>query len=242
MIDIHCHCLPALDDGPATFADAVALCDALVADGVHTAVATPHQLGRFTALTPPSSIHQAMATLRAQLDSRSIPLNLVLGADVRIHEDLVNLISTGQVLTFADAGQYLLLEMPHEVFIDATRMIQILADRGIHIVLSHPERYPWIRHHIAQILNWRSQYGLLLQVTAASLLGDFGPSVETVAWKLAENGLIDVVASDAHAATGPRRPRMSAARDLIARRLGEPVATAWFQTAPQALIGHARPL
>lgn len=238
MIDVHCHCLPALDDGPATLAAAVLLCEALVADGVQTVVATPHQLGRFSKTTEADSVRQAMDTLRAQLKSRSIPLDLVPGADVRIHEDLVNLISTGRVLTFADAGHYLLLELPHEVFIDAGRMIQTLSDRGIHIVLSHPERYPWIRHHIAQILDWRSKHRLLLQITAASLLGDFGPGVETVAWKLAEKGIVDLVASDAHAATGSRRPRMSAARELVMQRLGQQPATDWFKTTPAKVISR----
>jgi protein-tyrosine phosphatase len=242
VIDIHCHCLPALDDGPATLADSVLLCEALVADGVHTVVATPHQLGRYTGLTEPATVHGAIETLRAQLKSRSIPLELIAGGDVRIHEDLVALISSNKVLTLADARHYLLLEMPHEVFIDASRLIQTLADQGIRVILTHPERYHWLRHHIARILTWRNEHGVLLQVTAASLLGDFGPGVETIAWKLAEKGLIDMVASDAHAATGSRRPRMSAARDLVTQRLGQPFATDWFQTIPAKVIADPLPL
>ena len=45
-VDIHCHILPGVDDGPATEDDAVALCRALAADGITTVCATPHQLGR----------------------------------------------------------------------------------------------------------------------------------------------------------------------------------------------------
>ena len=47
FVDMHCHCLPCLDDGPASADEAVALCGLLVADNVRTVVATPHQLGRF---------------------------------------------------------------------------------------------------------------------------------------------------------------------------------------------------
>ena len=46
-VDAHCHCLPAIDDGPRTMADALELCRALAADGVTTVVATPHQLGAY---------------------------------------------------------------------------------------------------------------------------------------------------------------------------------------------------
>ena len=34
-VDIHCHCLPAIDDGPNTKYEALALCQLLVDDGVN---------------------------------------------------------------------------------------------------------------------------------------------------------------------------------------------------------------
>ena len=40
-MDVHCHCLPGLDDGPQTAEAALALCRALVADGVTAVCATP---------------------------------------------------------------------------------------------------------------------------------------------------------------------------------------------------------
>ena len=46
MVDVHCHILPGVDDGPATLEDSLALCRALLRDGVTTAIATPRQLGR----------------------------------------------------------------------------------------------------------------------------------------------------------------------------------------------------
>ena len=45
-VDVHCHCLPGLDDGPQTLADAISLCRQIVEDGITTVIATPHQLGR----------------------------------------------------------------------------------------------------------------------------------------------------------------------------------------------------
>ena len=44
-VDIHCHCLPGFDDGPATLEDAVALCQALTLDGITTVIATPAPTG-----------------------------------------------------------------------------------------------------------------------------------------------------------------------------------------------------
>jgi hypothetical protein len=66
-VDIHCHCLPGLDDGPATMSEALALCEALVADGITTVIATPHQLGRYDRLNSASQVREAVATLCAAI-------------------------------------------------------------------------------------------------------------------------------------------------------------------------------
>ena len=42
VIDLHCHLLPGIDDGPATLDESLALVVALAADGVRSAAATPH--------------------------------------------------------------------------------------------------------------------------------------------------------------------------------------------------------
>ena len=59
--DIHCHCLPGVDDGPATMLESVTLCRALAADGISTVVATPHQLGRFSEVNEAGHIRQAVS-------------------------------------------------------------------------------------------------------------------------------------------------------------------------------------
>ena len=42
MIDIHCHILPGLDDGPKTEEQAIKMCEIAQADGIKNIVATPH--------------------------------------------------------------------------------------------------------------------------------------------------------------------------------------------------------
>ena len=59
-VDIHCHCLPAVDDGPATMSEAIALCLALVDDMITTVIATPHQLGRFDGCNEAAQTREAV--------------------------------------------------------------------------------------------------------------------------------------------------------------------------------------
>ena len=93
-VDVHCHCLPGVDDGPATVGDALELCRALVDDGVTTAIATPHQLGRFDGRLTADEIRQAVLDLNAALRAREIPLAVVAGADVRVDERIPALLDT----------------------------------------------------------------------------------------------------------------------------------------------------
>src|SRR5690348_10527458 len=75
-VDIHCHCLPAIDDGPRNLAESIALCRLLVRDGFTDVVATPHQLGRWDGLNWAAEVRGAVADLQATLQRERIPLRL----------------------------------------------------------------------------------------------------------------------------------------------------------------------
>ena len=234
-VDIHCHCLPGLDDGPKTLPEAVALCRALVADGITTAVATPHQLGRYDRRNAGSEVREAVRQLRDALASEAVPLSVVPGADVRVDERLPALLDSGHVLTLADTGKYVLLELPHETFIEPLPLIRLLVARGVRPIVSHPERQEHVSKHPQLVVPWL-KHGALLQVTAGSLTGDFGATAERCAWELLNSAAVAFVASDAHGAV-KRPPRMTAAIDLIGRRLGKAAAGRLCVENPARVLG-----
>jgi protein-tyrosine phosphatase len=221
-VDVHCHCLPEIDDGPATLDDALDLCEALVDDGVTTVVCTPHQLGGYDRINTAASIRQAVADLSAVLAAERIPLELFPGADVRVDERLPRLLETDQVLTVADARRHLLLELPHELFVDPLSAIAALNERGIQSIMTHPERHRYLAPMPERIEAW-VEAGAVLQITAGSLLGEFGPSANKEAWRLVHAGLVSLVATDAHHAQR-RPPQMSAALAALAQELGRDAA------------------
>jgi protein-tyrosine phosphatase len=238
-VDIHCHCLPGVDDGPKTGLDAVALCRALVADGITTAVATPHQLGRYDRRNAGGEVRQAVADLNAVLAREGVPLSVVPGADVRVDERLPELLGAGHVLTLADAGKFVLLELPHETYIEPLPLIRLLVGRGVRPIVSHPERHEHVSKKPELVVPWL-KHGALLQVTAGSLAGDFGGSAERCAWGFLKSSAVAFIASDAHGATR-RPPRMSAAIELIERQLGRAVAARVCVENPARVLGAAEP-
>jgi len=220
--DIHCHCLPAIDDGPKTVSESLSLCGALVNDGVTDVVATPHQLGRFSGCNEAAQIRDQVAALNEALAGNNIRLNVVPGGDVRVDERICQLIEADKILTLADKGKHILLELPYEVFIDIEPLLVELSSLGIQPIVSHPERHPVITRQPDLLLKWL-QRSAHLQVTCGSLLGDFGPAAQKAAWHLLSLGYTSFVATDSHDLRG-RRPRMRAAFESISARLGRAMA------------------
>jgi len=238
-IDIHCHCLPGLDDGPATLREALVLCRSLAADRIRTAVATVHQLGRHEGTNGPGRIKETLRELKHALEARGIPLELLAGADVRLDERLPRLVEEGEVLTLAGT-RYLLLELPHEIFVEPLRVIVDLAAAGIRTVVSHPERHIYLVRHPETVLPWL-EHGAFLQLTAGSFLGRFGPSAERAAWHWIENGQALLVATDAHNVRR-RPPLMSAAAEAISRRFGAQTAERVCKENPARLLADSETL
>jgi protein-tyrosine phosphatase len=233
-VDVHCHCLPGLDDGPATLEESLVLCEALARDGITTVVASPHQLGRYDRLNSAGVIREAVAELSAALASQSIPLEILPGGDVRIDERLVRLLEADEVVTVADVGYHLLLELPHELFVDPMPTIDLLREHGVQSILTHPERHSYLHGPLDWAADW-VKHGAVLQVTAGSLLGDFGSHAFELGWALVEAGLVSLVATDAHDAVR-RPPRMTAALMSLAERVGEDAARLLAIDNPQLVL------
>ena len=221
FVDVHCHCLPNLDDGPQSLEEAIALCRSLVADHVATVVATPHQLGYFEDCTRGEVIRQATHVLNAELAARGIDLVVLPGAEVRVDDRIDELLARDEVLTLADAGVHVLLELPWDILIDIEPLLVQFSLRGVHAILAHPERnLPLLRH--PQLLQRWLTCGVGLQITAASLLGDWGRRARRAAWELVTQGQRICIATDAHDESQPHG--MTAAFHTVAARLGSDLA------------------
>ena len=221
FVDIHCHLVPGLDDGAATLEDALAMAEMAAADGVRTIVATPHQLGNF-ARNSAAAIRAAVAQFQQILDQRRVPLRVLPGADVRIEPDLPQKILRDEVLTLADRRRHVLLELPHDVYVPLDRLLADLSAAGLVGILSHPERNRGILKQPG-VLRPLVERGCLLQVTAASLTGTFGSSVQKFSESLLSQELVHFISTDAHG-TKSRPPLFRAAFARVSELAGAETA------------------
>lgn len=221
FVDIHCHLLPELDDGASSWEETLEMARLAIEDGISTIVATPHQLGSYAQNTG-AVIRRRTDQLQKLLRRRSLPLRVLPGADVRIEPDMISKVRSGEVLTLADRGRHVLLELPHEVYLPLDGVLAKLRAAGLAGILSHPERNRGI---LAQphVLEPLVEAGCLMQVTAGALLGRFGPQSEKLSRWLVEQGLVHFVSTDAHGASS-RRPLLREAFQCVAQIAGQRTA------------------
>jgi protein-tyrosine phosphatase len=218
MIDIHCHILPGLDDGPQDPGESLAMARRALKDGVNTIVATPHTLDGLY-VNSRSVIAGAAESLRAALIREKIDLRICTGADVHLCPNLLERVEEGTATTIDENGKYLLLELPPMNIPDRLKNeIFSLKINGITPIITHPERHPAMQRDLG-ILHELVSMGALAQVTAMSITGEFGLPVMACARAMLDLRLIHVIASDAHSAES-RPPVLSRAVEESAEILG----------------------
>lgn len=233
FVDIHCHILPELDDGAASLHDALEMAAMASADGTAIIVATPHADHRYEPL-PADELLAKVDEFNSELARRSIPLCVLPGADVHIDASLPRKIQERQIMTLGDTGKYLLLELPHEIYVPFQELMFDLDAVGITTILSHPERNRGIQAD-PEVLWPLVDQGCLMQVTAGSLLGEFGSEARKLSLRMIEHRLIHFIASDAHS---PRRrnPLLQEAWRMVAKLTDRDYADQLFEHNPRAVI------
>lgn len=203
MIDLHCHIIPGVDDGPRSLKESLSMARRAVEDGIHTIVATPHTLNGLY-LNPINEVTSKVAVLKEALAQKHIELHVYAGADVHLCPNIRERIESGDAGTINNGGKYILLEFPPQIVPPGVKdEIFSLKLNGITPIISHPERNTMVQQDI-DILYELVRMGALGQVTAMSITGDFGGMAMHSAERLLEQRLVHVIASDAHSSN--RRP------------------------------------
>jgi protein-tyrosine phosphatase len=240
MIDIHCHLLPGLDDGPQSWDQSLSMARMAWEDGIHAVIATPHQLGNYRSNTA-SDIRTRVSLMREHLSQAQIPLTVYPGADVRIEPDLANRLRADDVLTLADQHRHVLLELPHELCFPLASLLEQLRAIGITGILSHPERNHGIMSD-SRCLEELVEQGCLMQITAGSLLGRFGKPSQRLAETMLRRGLVHLLASDGHG-TERRRPVLRTAYKRVSELTDHATAHELCEHFPSLIsAGQSLPL
>jgi|SRR5665213_1996309 len=232
MIDLHCHVLPGIDDGPETIEESLVLARAAAAAGTRVIVATPHVSWHYR--NDADTIARLVEELNARLVEQEIALEIQAGAEIAMTR-LVDIGAAELPRLRLGAGPWLLVEPPFAPSVKGLDVILLdLQRRGHRIVLAHPERCQAF-HRDPEMLQSLVRAGVLTSITAGSFVGRFGSAVNRFALSMAREGIIHNVASDAHDIV--RRPP-GATEELRAVGL-EPLADWLTEEVPAAILSGA---
>jgi protein-tyrosine phosphatase len=233
LVDLHCHLLAGLDDGPRTEEDALAMARIAQGEGVQMAAATAHQNEQWSSVTP-EGIRQATRTFSQQLRSAGIPLTVFPCAEVMVRPDIEAVWGNGELLSVADRRQYLLIELPHRLFVDLRHVVKQLRRAGVRPILAHPERQEELLHDAGQI-EQLIQAGCLVQVCSGSVTDPPNRQDARAVRNWFKRGMVHVLGSDGHSPTR-RPPTMADAYRQIVRWAGSRVADRVCSTNGMAIL------
>jgi protein-tyrosine phosphatase len=195
VIDLHCHILPGLDDGPSNLDFSLAMARAAVESGTQLIVATPHIRADFN--VDPAEIEPRVDLFNARLQRDRLPLRVLPGAEIG-WATAPELDDTQLARLSLGSGRRVLLESPYgKKPVDIEGIIAGLATRGFQAVLAHPERCPLFQRDPERLRKIVAD-GALCSITAGSMLGRFGAPVRSYTIGMLRDGLVHDVASDAH--------------------------------------------
>jgi protein-tyrosine phosphatase len=200
MLDLHCHILPGVDDGPTTLDEALAVARRMADDGITHVVATPHchrHIRMFRDLVLPHVSH-----FSAALADEDIRLTVLPGSEIQVFDSARyrREFEEGVFCHLGDNPAFTLLEFPWDVKrypTDAPELIGWLLERGTTPVVAHPERYKYFRDD-PEKLRAVAAAGAWFQVTVDSLLGNHGESPEEFSAEILEQYRDVVLATDTH--------------------------------------------
>lgn len=235
MVDIHCHFLPSLDDGAYDQAESDAMLEVAARCGTTDLVATPHADTQYR--FDPQAVESALSAARGRAPEG---LKLHFGCDFHLmHDNILDALAQPAKYTI-NGGRYLLVEFSDLVIFENTgELFSQLERAGMTMIVTHPERNPLLRQRIELLTEW-VEAGRLMQLTAGSLLGQWGRKAQDFSRLMLDRGLAHFIASDGHDARA-RQPRLDQGRDWLVRHKGPELANLLSEIHPRAVINN-RPI
>jgi protein-tyrosine phosphatase len=230
MIDVHCHIIPGVDDGPDRIEKSIEMLRMAESDGIRKIIATPHRnhpLGY-----PNCNVEESFEALKAAAIEARIDVDLYLGAEQYIGKEEVFKAFEAYPLF---GSRYLLVEF--KTHIDLESLLTIIYElrvKGFWPIVAHVEMYPTIIHNDDSITRIKAEGGLI-QITASSLTGAVGKKIAAKLMNAVRRGQVDFIASDAHG-LNQRPPILSVARRSVQKNATMEIANRIFSDNPTKLM------
>ncbi|KMY52978.1 tyrosine protein phosphatase [Bacillus sp. FJAT-27231] len=236
MIDLHCHILPGLDDGPATLEESLTMAEEAEKEGITTIVATPHHKNE-SFYNVKKAVTASTAVLNKELKSAGINVQILPGQEIRIYGEIIRDLGNEELLTLGGNPLYLLIEFPSNYVPRYTEQLFFdIQMKGIIPIIAHPERNKEFIQYPDKLYRLVKN-GAATQITAASYAGRFGKKIQRFTDKLIEANLTHFVSSDAHNVSS-RGFHMAKAYERLQKKAGTDFVHYFQENAERIVNGQ----
>jgi protein-tyrosine phosphatase len=230
LIDLHCHILPALDDGARDIEDSVAMARQAQDDGIEAVCATPHIRDDHDVRV--EEIGARVGDLQERVTAAELDVRILPGGELAQARAEQLSYAELRLATLGGGGRWLLLEpSPGPITKELAKSVRRLAAHGLQTIIAHPERHAGsdLDERLAELV----ELGCLVQWTAA-FIADRATADAALAF--ARRGLLHVLGSDAHSARAGRPVRLAAGLASLAPACSAE-RLAWIaERAPRAIV------
>jgi len=197
LIDIHCHILPGVDDGPKEVEESIAMGRLYATVGFRAVVATPHCIPGTRWMPEISLIHARARMVRAALEAEGVALKIYTGMEIALDPLVPILLRQKRLLTLAN-GPYLLIESPFQQFpLGWEGLLADIRGLGYKVLLAHPERCAGLAQKPSLVDDIQAT-GVYVQVNLDSLAGLNGRHAQKAALLFVEKECLHCLATDSH--------------------------------------------
>lgn len=218
MIDIHSHILPNIDDGSRSIDETFELIKEAKKAGFSGIVCTSHYIENYYETNRPER-EVWMNAIKERLKDKGISIDLYLGNEIYISENIIELLADEKATTINDTS-YVLFEMPmNEEPLNLYDVVYELQQNKVVPILAHPERYSYVQKD-PELVYDLIEKGVLMQSNYGSFIGQYGKRAQMMAERMLENNMTHLLGSDAHR-PNTIYPRIPEAIRAITRIVGE---------------------
>lgn len=197
MKDLHSHILPGIDDGAKSLEESISLLKTAYESGITDIMLTPHYMYKTKYNCNNQDKEKLYKELKEELIKQDIKINIYLGNEIYINEDIDKLIKKGEIHTL-NSTKYILVELPLDSkYKGAANTLYNLKVKGYKVILAHPERYIFLQHNPDRILEFLDN-GVILQGNYQSLFGEYGKKAKKVLKYYIKKRYISLLGSDVH--------------------------------------------
>ncbi|SMC39644.1 tyrosine-protein phosphatase [Sporomusa malonica] len=233
MLDLHCHIIPAIDDGAKDLDISLKMLEIAQKNGTKAIVATPHVIeGKW--LPSWEQIIDGCHLLKQEGKKFGLNIPIYPGGEVAIHRDILDVVKEPGAYCI-NSGRYLLVELPAIDIPGFTEEFFFsLQARGITPILAHPERHPVLAKDPEILVEWIRR-GVLTQVNGSSLMGRMGERSMKMAEFFLARDMVHCIGSDAHSSRN-RNPDLSTTAEKIVGLIGLEKARQILTINPKNII------